>query len=84
MKKLELVMSYPSPPLPPIRARKMFEWMLRLKLTDFFFIFLKKGIVQNLGPAIISITNVPTPPHPLLKHLCNICSLKKSESEHSE
>ena len=40
------------------------QLLLRLKLTDFFhFFFKKKGIVQSLGPAIISITNVPTHPN---------------------
>ncbi len=57
----------------------------RVKIDRFFSFFLKKGIVQKLGSAIISITNVPThSPHSLLKHLGNIFLLKKSESELSE
>jgi len=86
-------------PSPPPRFYKLYKkknkcfysWeslssvVAEVKIDRFFSFFLRKGIVQKLGPAIISITNVPThSPHSLLKHLCNIFLLKKSESELSE
>ena len=53
------------------------QWLLRLKLTDFFHFFKKERNCPKFRPGNHFYNECSHPPQPLLKHLCNIFCWKK-------